>query len=63
MITNPLLEEQYRVQRELAAEAGYDIRKYMENLQRIVAEVEQDYGVKLKYLDTEEGRVASSPVS
>lgn len=53
MITNPLLEEKYRVQRELTEEAGSDVRKYMENIQRIVAEAEAEYGVEFKYVDPE----------
>jgi len=60
MITNPLLEEKYRVQRELAAEAGNDVHKYMENIQRIVTEAEEHYGVEFKYLDTEMDRPAKS---
>lgn len=51
MITNPLLEEKYRVQRELTEEAGNDLRRYMENIQRIVDEAEEEYGVEFKYLD------------
>lgn len=60
MITNPLLEEKYRVQRELTEEAGNDVRKYMENIQRIVAEAEAEYGVEFKYLDTENDRAMKS---
>jgi len=56
MITNPLLEEKYRVQRELAEEAGGDIQKYMENIDRIVGEAEEEYGVKFKYLDSDRAK-------
>ena len=52
MITNPLLEEKYRVQRELTEEAGNDVRKYMENIKRIVAESKDEYGVEFEYADT-----------
>lgn len=52
MITNPLLEEKYRVQRELTEESGNDVRKYMENIKRIVAESKDEYGVELKYADS-----------
>ncbi len=54
MITNHLLEEKYRVQRELAEEAGYDVHQYMENVRRIVAEAERQYGIELKYYDVGE---------
>ncbi len=49
MITNHILEEKSRVQRELAKEAEYDVRKYTENVNRIVKETEKQYGVELKY--------------
>lgn len=51
MITNPLLEEKYRVQRELADEAGNDVREYMENIRRIVTESEDRFGVDFEYAD------------
>jgi len=53
MLTNPVLEEKYRVQRELTEEAGNDVRKYMENIKRIVAEAEDQYGVHFEYADPE----------
>lgn len=49
MITNHILEEKSRVQRELAKEAEYDVHKYMENVNRIVKETEKQYGVEFKY--------------
>ncbi len=49
MITNHILEEKSRVQRELAKEAEYDLRKYMENVNRIVKDTEREYGVEFKY--------------
>ena len=51
MITNPLLEEMYQVQRELTEEAGNDVRKYMENIKRIVPESKAKYGVDFEYAD------------
>lgn len=60
MITNPLLEEKYRVQRELTEEAGNDLRKYMENIQRIVAEAEEEYGVEFEYFDPEKDQAVKS---
>jgi len=49
MITNHILEEKVRVQRELAKEADYDVHKYVENVNRIVKETEKQYGVKFKH--------------
>ena len=54
MITNHLLEEKYRVQRELAEESRYDVHRYMENIRRIVAETEKQYGIEFKYYDAGE---------
>lgn len=63
MITNPLLEEKYRVQRELAEESGGDLDKYMENIQRVVAETEESYGVEFKYHDAGKDRVTTPETS
>jgi hypothetical protein len=49
MITSPLLEAKYRIQKELDEEAGHDILRYASNSHRIVAEVEDKYRVKFRY--------------
>nr|VFJ69333.1 MAG: hypothetical protein BECKDK2373C_GA0170839_12141 [Candidatus Kentron sp. DK] len=49
MITSPILEEKYRVQRKLTEEAGYDIRKYVELSHKRAAEAAEKYGLTLKY--------------
>nr|VFK53879.1 MAG: hypothetical protein BECKTUN1418F_GA0071002_10311 [Candidatus Kentron sp. TUN]VFK55697.1 MAG: hypothetical protein BECKTUN1418E_GA0071001_10321 [Candidatus Kentron sp. TUN]VFK64315.1 MAG: hypothetical protein BECKTUN1418D_GA0071000_12558 [Candidatus Kentron sp. TUN] len=55
MITSPILEEKYRVQKKLAEEAGYDVCKYSELCRKIVTEAEAEYGVKFKYGQREGG--------
>nr|VFK24380.1 MAG: hypothetical protein BECKMB1821G_GA0114241_100826 [Candidatus Kentron sp. MB] len=55
MITSPILEEKYRVQRKLSEEAGYDVRKYAELCHKILAETEAEYGLKFKYGQREGG--------
>ena len=37
MKTNPILEEVWRVKDQLAAEAGYDVDRFFENLRKWVA--------------------------
>nr|VFJ89661.1 MAG: hypothetical protein BECKH772B_GA0070898_1000610 [Candidatus Kentron sp. H]VFJ96327.1 MAG: hypothetical protein BECKH772A_GA0070896_1010210 [Candidatus Kentron sp. H]VFK03688.1 MAG: hypothetical protein BECKH772C_GA0070978_1014010 [Candidatus Kentron sp. H] len=49
MITSPILEEKYRVQRKLSEEAGYDVRKYAELCHKIAVEAAAKYGLTLKY--------------
>ena len=49
MITTPLLEEIYQIQRQLDEDAQSDIKKYIENAQQTVLAVERQYGVKFKY--------------
>jgi hypothetical protein len=49
MLTTPLLETKYKIQKQLAEEAQHDIEKYVENFQSIVREVEAQYGFKFKY--------------
>jgi hypothetical protein len=48
-MTNPLLEEKYKVQRKLDEEAQHVITEYAKNSHRIVGEVEAIYGGKFKY--------------
>nr|VFK13906.1 MAG: hypothetical protein BECKLPF1236B_GA0070989_105321 [Candidatus Kentron sp. LPFa]VFK66197.1 MAG: hypothetical protein BECKUNK1418G_GA0071005_108216 [Candidatus Kentron sp. UNK]VFK71808.1 MAG: hypothetical protein BECKUNK1418H_GA0071006_108216 [Candidatus Kentron sp. UNK] len=57
MITSPILQEKYRVQRKLAEEAGYDVRKHFELCRKIVAETEAEYGLKFKYGKREGGEL------
>lgn len=54
MITNPLLEAKYKVQKQLDEEARHDIVEYAKNSHRIVTEVEEMYKVKFKY-DAQDG--------
>ena len=53
MITNHLLEDKYRVQRQLAEEAGYNVHKYHENLHKEALELQRRKGIKLKYIERE----------
>ena len=49
MLTTPLLEAKYKIQKQLAEEAQYDLDKYVENSQSIVRKVEAKYGFQFKY--------------
>ncbi len=53
MMTNHLLEDKYRVQRQLAEEAGYNVRRYHENLHKEALEVQRREGIKLRYIERE----------
>jgi len=55
MITNHLLEEKDKIQKQLAQKAQYDVLKYMENTHKIVLEAQEKYGLTLKYGDIEGG--------
>nr|VFK68190.1 MAG: hypothetical protein BECKUNK1418G_GA0071005_12118 [Candidatus Kentron sp. UNK]VFK73007.1 MAG: hypothetical protein BECKUNK1418H_GA0071006_115612 [Candidatus Kentron sp. UNK] len=55
MITSPILEEKYRVQRKLTEEAGYDVRKYAELCHKIAIDAAEKYGLTLKYGQREGG--------
>ena len=57
MITTPLLEGKYKVQKQLAEEAQHDIAKYIENSRTIVRKIEADYGVKFKYGHLPAGKI------
>nr|VFK20853.1 MAG: hypothetical protein BECKLPF1236B_GA0070989_12279 [Candidatus Kentron sp. LPFa] len=49
MITSPILEEKYRVQKKLAKEAGYDVQEYTELSHKRTVEAAAKYGLMLKY--------------
>lgn len=51
MYTNPLLEEKYRVQKQMAEQAGHDIEKLLDMVEENVKEIEKQYNFKLKYSD------------
>nr|VFJ49498.1 MAG: hypothetical protein BECKFW1821A_GA0114235_102324 [Candidatus Kentron sp. FW]VFJ56530.1 MAG: hypothetical protein BECKFW1821B_GA0114236_102818 [Candidatus Kentron sp. FW] len=55
MITSPILEEKYRVQKKLTEESGYDVRKYAELCHKIAVEAAAKYGLTLKYGQREGG--------
>lgn len=57
MVTNHLLEEKYRVQKKLEAEAKHDVRAYIQNTRKIVKEVEDQYNIKFKYGTIRHSRV------
>ena len=49
MMTNPLLEAKYKVQKQLDEEARHDIAEYAKISHRIVGEIEARYGIKFLY--------------
>ena len=49
MMTNDLLREKYRVQKELSNKAGHDLARYVVNSHLKIKEIEAMYGVKFKY--------------
>ena len=55
MITNPLLEAKYKIQKMLDEEARHDIKEYAKNSHRIVGEVESLYRIKFNYGSIEGG--------
>nr|VFJ89631.1 MAG: hypothetical protein BECKH772B_GA0070898_100064 [Candidatus Kentron sp. H]VFJ96309.1 MAG: hypothetical protein BECKH772A_GA0070896_101024 [Candidatus Kentron sp. H]VFK03674.1 MAG: hypothetical protein BECKH772C_GA0070978_101404 [Candidatus Kentron sp. H] len=57
MITSLILEEKYRVQRKLADETGYDVRRYTELCHKIALEAAEKYGLTLKYGRREGGEL------
>ena len=57
MMTSPILEIKYKIQKQLTEDAQHDIAKYVENSHRIVHEVEMQYGVKFHYGAREGGGV------
>lgn len=50
MITNHILEDKWRVQRELSEQAGYDSAKYLGLMHQKALDVQERYGVHFKYV-------------
>ena len=48
MITTELLEEKWRTQEKLAKIAGYNIKVMLDNAERLVLELQEKYGFKIK---------------
>lgn len=49
MNVNELLEEKWKTQRKMAAKANYNIKKMLDNAEKIVEEMVKEHGVTLKY--------------
>ena len=57
MITNPLLEAKYKVQKQLDEEAQHDIVEYARNSHRIMAEIKTKYRINFEYTSMRGGSV------
>lgn len=55
MITNPLLEAKYKIQKQLDEEARHDIAEYARISRRIMTEIETKYKVSFKYASIQGG--------
>ncbi|NOY60833.1 MAG: hypothetical protein GXO75_18140 [Calditrichaeota bacterium] len=55
MITNPVLEEKYKVQKQLDEKANHDLKQYFANSHQNVKKLFNKYGKKLYYGNIEGG--------
>ncbi len=53
MFVSELIEEKWKTQRRMAAEANYDTKKILDNAEKIVEEMIKEHGVTLKYAKLE----------
>ena len=53
MITNPILEDKWRVQKELSEQAGQDPAKYILLAHEGALEVQELYGLEFRYVEAE----------
>jgi hypothetical protein len=51
MITNPILEDKSRVQRELSQQADHDPGGYIALAHRKVLETQKRYGIQFRYVE------------
>ncbi|TAN49640.1 MAG: hypothetical protein EPN21_11155 [Methylococcaceae bacterium] len=61
MITNPLLEAKYNIQKQLDEAAQHDIAEYAINSRRIIEEIEKKYRVKFNYAFVKDSTKAGLP--
>lgn len=64
MITNHILEDKWKVQKELSEQAGHDLGRYIALIHRKVEEAEERYGIRFRYTEHEvskprRGRIGS----
>jgi len=57
MPDNELLIEKWETQRKMAEEAGYSIKKMLDNAEKIVAEIEREYSIVFKYSTRKPSRI------
>lgn len=53
MITSPILEDKWRVQKMLSEQAGHDPSKYLELVHKKAVETQKRYGIRLRYAEVE----------
>jgi hypothetical protein len=60
MITNHILEDKWRVQRELTEQAGNDPSRYIALAHTRAIETQERYRVQFRYVDVEELAIPTS---
>lgn len=53
MITNHILEDKWRVQKELDEQAGHDPGNYIALAHQGAVEAEERYGIRFRYVETD----------
>jgi len=61
MITNPILEDKWKVQKALTEQAGYDPSRYIALAHKRAIETQERYRVQFRYVDAEDPVVSASP--
>jgi len=57
MRADPICREKWRVQRELARKAGYDVTRYLDLVEENVRKWAEKNGIRLKYADVSQMEV------
>jgi hypothetical protein len=53
MITNHILEDKWRVQKELDEQAGHDPGNYIALAHKGAVEAQERYGIRFRYVETD----------
>ena len=61
MITNHILEDKWRVQKELTEQAGHDPGQYIALTHTRAIKTQERYRVQFRYVEMEESTIPTSP--
>ena len=63
MITSPILEDKWKVQKLLSEQAGHDPSRYIALLHKKAVETQERYGIRFRYAEAEATTMSLDPIA